>query len=481
VAVVDGVEGPEFDEYGFDIVFSPDSQRVAYVAKRGEKDVAVLDGDESAEHEFVGSYVFSPDSKRVAYEVQDGEKCHAVIDGIGGKEYDSSNLAEEGEEAMWMSSIHGVTFSADSEHVAYCAMSGDKWVVVADGVESKEYDGIVQQSVIFDSPATFHLIAIRDGEGFFVEMEIAEGETPPQEPPAEEENPLQEEQPAEENPATKPAEPTPGSVEGLVEASLTVSPDWKRVAYVVQRDEKQLAVVDGVAGAEYDKIIGPVFSSDSQRVAYVARRGEKWVAVVDGKKGAEYDFIADLHFSSDSKNVIYVGMRGGKYVPVVDGVEGKEYDCGVANSVSPDGKRHAIIAKRGDKWLIIIDGVEGREYDVVGTTVFSPDGNRVAYMAKEGEKQFIVVDGAEGKEYEGVGPIAFSPDSKHIAYAAKQGEKWVVVVDGVEGKEYDAFLKWGGFDSANKLHALAVIGGKISPIEIETAQSGADEKDPWDE
>ena len=79
----------------------------------------------------------------------------------------------------------------------------------------------------------------------------------------------------------------------VVLESVTVSADSNRVAYAARRGPKQLVVVDGVEGKEYDEIAKrtPVFSPDSRRVGYVARRGGwregKQVVVLDrrGRKG----------------------------------------------------------------------------------------------------------------------------------------------------------------------------------------------------
>ncbi len=98
---------------------------------------------------------------------------------------------------------------------------------------------------------------------------------------------------------------------GVIPESLAVSPDSKHVAYVARRGGKQLVVVDGVEGKEYDRIGQGtlVFSPDSKRVAYGARRGDKQLVVVDGVEGKEYDGIGQgtLVFSPDSKRVAYGG------------------------------------------------------------------------------------------------------------------------------------------------------------------------------
>jgi hypothetical protein len=113
--------------------------------------------------------VFSPDSKRVAYGARLGEKMFVVVDGVEGKEY--YGIGKE---------YYGIVkdtlvFSPDSNRIAYGATRGGKSLVVVDGVEGKEYDDIVKGSrLVFDSPTKLHTLAIRDKELFLVEIEITE-------------------------------------------------------------------------------------------------------------------------------------------------------------------------------------------------------------------------------------------------------------------------------------------------------------------
>ena len=64
--------------------------------------------------------------------------------------------------------------SPDSKRVAYAARRGDKWWVVVDGVEGKEYDGFVKGTrLVFDSPSQLHILAVRGRRQFLrVEVEI---------------------------------------------------------------------------------------------------------------------------------------------------------------------------------------------------------------------------------------------------------------------------------------------------------------------
>jgi WD40 repeat protein len=65
VAVIDGLEGKQYDEI-FSIVFSPDSNRLAYLAKSGNKTAVVVDGEEKL-YDDASGLTFSPDSKHLAY------------------------------------------------------------------------------------------------------------------------------------------------------------------------------------------------------------------------------------------------------------------------------------------------------------------------------------------------------------------------------------------------------------------------------
>ena len=325
LAVVDGVEGKEYDGAGT-LVFSPDSKRVAYAAQRGDKWLAVADGVEGKEYDGAGTLVFSPDSKRVAYAARRGGKWWVIVDGVEGKEYDEIGAGS-------------LVFSPDSKRVAYEARRGSKRLVVVDSVEEKEYDEIGVGNVFSPDSKRVAYEAWRGGKRLVVGDGV-EGK----------------------------------EYDEIGAGSLVFSPDSKRVAYEARPGSKRLVVVDSVEEKEYDEIgVGNVFSPDSKRVAYAAQRGGKWLAVVDGVEGKEYDGIGVGNvFSPDSKRVAYAAQRGdkwwvilGKWWVVVDGVAGKEYDGIEAGSLvfSPDSKRVAYAPRRGGKRSVAVDGVEGKEYD----------------------------------------------------------------------------------------------------------------------
>jgi hypothetical protein len=68
----------------------------------------------------------------MAYTYLRGEEWFVNVDGKEGKPYDGIVMKI-------------LTFSPDSQKVAYAAKTGKQWVVVVDGKENKQYDDIVRK------------------------------------------------------------------------------------------------------------------------------------------------------------------------------------------------------------------------------------------------------------------------------------------------------------------------------------------------
>ena len=103
------------------------------------------------------SFKVSPDSKRVAYAAGVGDKWFVVVDGKEEKQYDGIGEGTP-------------IFSPDSKRVAYAAQVGNKRFVVVDGKEEKQYDGIVTIGggrIVFDSSDSLHYLALK-GKGIFL-------------------------------------------------------------------------------------------------------------------------------------------------------------------------------------------------------------------------------------------------------------------------------------------------------------------------
>jgi hypothetical protein len=90
-----------------------------------------------------------------------------VVDGLGGNEYEGIIVPIP-------------LFSPDSKVVAYAAQRAGKWVIVAGGVEGKEYDGLLKNGrLVFDSTTDLHTLAGRAGEFLRVNLSMVIPATKP--------------------------------------------------------------------------------------------------------------------------------------------------------------------------------------------------------------------------------------------------------------------------------------------------------------
>jgi hypothetical protein len=160
---------------------------------------------------------------------------------------------------------------------------------------------------------------------------------------------------------------------------------------------------------------------------YGVLRGQKQILVVDGQEGVEYDKINGLVFSPDGKRVAYMALDGQRQLMVVDGHAGEGYAQVAVPVFSPNGKHVAYSAKKGEHMLEVIDGQESAEYESVGGPIFSPDSKHVAFGAKKSHKKIMaVVDGQEGAEYDSVAGLTFSPDGVLTFLVVKEGSLYRV-------------------------------------------------------
>ena len=196
---------------------------------------------------------------------------------------------------------------------------------------------------------------------------------------------------------------------GAAPASLSVSPDGKRVAYFRKSPDgkRWTLVVDDVEGEPFHGISqnSPLFSPDSRRVAFVAERSARKLAVVDGREGNHYDAVGNITFSPDSQRVAYMAAQDDERFMILDGIEqALRFNALHASGpvFSPDSKRVGYAAKRGAKWLVVFDGVAGAEYDGAGGLAFSPDSRQWAHFANRDAKSLVVMNGSESAEYDGI-------------------------------------------------------------------------------
>jgi hypothetical protein len=110
--------------------FSPNSEHLAYVARKGQDWFVVLDQKEGPRADAPPEeLIFGADSQRLGYVLNRDNMKYAVLDQTLGKAFPD---------------IRGLAFSGDGKHVAYAARTeSDQWVAVIDGeVRSEAYPQI---------------------------------------------------------------------------------------------------------------------------------------------------------------------------------------------------------------------------------------------------------------------------------------------------------------------------------------------------
>ncbi len=212
--------------------------------------------------------------------------------------------------------------------------------------------------------------------------------------------------------------------------SVTISPDGKRYAAVCGRPGAWFVVVDGKKGQEYFDIYETVsalthgisFSPDSSKVAYAAIASSKTFVVVNDEESDAFEHGANYQFSPDSKRVAMTGLMNQARVVIIDGKVQRFRPNDILDPLifSPDSSRYA---------LPFGNYVDGKATGLAGDVAFSPDSKHfaVAGMRVSDNYHGLFVDGQLVSQNErGVTYRAFSPDSKHLF--------WMTLEDAVGAK-----------------------------------------------
>ena len=160
--ILDGRRGPAFDHISAEhLTFSPDGNRLAYAAKRGERVVAVVDGQIGRGYDSLGDLQFSPDGKSFAYSARSGDKRQVIRD-------ETAGLAASAE-------IGRLRFSPDSRHLAYFVeLEPTKHTIVVDQEAGPVYDALIQNGPWFRDNHTVEFLAIRGADLYRVRMTLGE-------------------------------------------------------------------------------------------------------------------------------------------------------------------------------------------------------------------------------------------------------------------------------------------------------------------
>lgn len=138
-----------------EITFSPDGKRTAYAMSKGDGKVfAVVDGQLSTAWDTVLSeqILFSPDSAHVAYIAKDGRSQYAVVDGRKSEACDAIARVS-----------YRCVFSPTGGHFACVGRKAKSAFVLLDGRRGPGFNGIVEGGPTFHADSTLEYLAWRKG------------------------------------------------------------------------------------------------------------------------------------------------------------------------------------------------------------------------------------------------------------------------------------------------------------------------------
>jgi hypothetical protein len=417
IVILDGVEGPKFDEIvtptapyvdprpqaeaqraaslagrpGPDtsarpVIFSKDGRRFAYVGRQGKEWVLMVDGKETVRlpsEGMVGTTV----GMSLEFTGEDGKHLMFARSVFGGYELWVDGQKMPGIFGSGGGGTEGTIdplITRDGARFAYVAqISRDKRTLILDGKDM----GYVGDNLQFTADGQHLFSLVRQGAvvGLTVDGKLKM------------------------------------KTDGI--SQLVMAPVGNGFAVVIQRlnPPGEFLVVNGkkVEGSDCTRILKVVFSPDGKHVAAVCSLANNVnFVLIDGKKGQQYDGIwmpETLAFSPDSSKVGYVAQSANKFFVVINEDESDAFDSNAGFLFSGNGKRVASSGLQtttaGQAWPVYIDG-KAERFDKVDfpTFIFSPDATRYAYTTQS--HAIIYLDGKpaglSGKNF------AFTPDSKRF-------------------------------------------------------------------
>jgi hypothetical protein len=470
VVILDGVEGPKFDdvlqqEGGAKVLFSPDGTRSAYVGRSGQEFVLVVDGKELTRagnptdgygSSPISQLAFTSNSKHVWFMQQvhksnqsaDNYTC-VVFDGVAGIPGGSTPV-----------------FSADGDHFAYIASNPHdpaQQTMMLDG-KSAGYSGTDPK---FTGDSQHLLVRTQipapNGRGQALQV-LLDGK-----PWLKAENAVLFVAPVGELVA---AAVLRGSqwflvvggkkVEGSESVGISdvrFSPDGKHYAAQCTTAASTCSMlVDGKRHPEYASITNASFSPDSSRFAYQAMMGGKTFVVIDGEESDGYMAVQEFTFGG-GKRTWYISCTDySESTFVIDGVPTTSKTPQVLGlTFSADGSRYAHLLGVGNVLSPVVDGTVGADQNVMMLRstiesmprqfVLSPDGKHIAFFGAaagnmEAAARGLVVDGKRVQAGQTIFNPTFTPDSRHLAWMTAEGPttRTTVCMDGASCARLDALM-----------------------------------------
>jgi len=310
--VVDGKQHPLYDGV-YAPKLSSNGKHFAYcaVSYARRKQFAVIDGKKQAEFDFCTGVVFSPDGNRHAYVARNGARTFAIIDGITGKAYPCKERKVVTTQP-YIGYTHGygaesVMWSPDSKQVAYLL-----------GVACPT-QVLINERIVSPIPTEMSQCQWSEDSKHFAFVGIL---------PAHKECVVLD---GKQLTAHDGVRDFAFSPDGTRLAYVSYDPELGKPpcrVFCQGRAGRRFYVpaIHGKVGWVHD-VTAVVFSQDNKHLAHVARdskKGGKWFVILDGKKMRAYDDILTIPVFKKNR-LVYIGVMRGtdttKIVKVADQVD----------------------------------------------------------------------------------------------------------------------------------------------------------------
>ena len=343
-------------------IFSQNSDHLAFVARKGSKNVLVLDGEELGYYDSINEIIFSPNGDRFAYAAVNDNKMMLVVDGEEVRS-DQYSLLTFMVPSYYIDSL---IFNYDGASLAYIESKG-----VKKSSAEKGYKVVLNNESI--GQYTFAGLPTFNSDGQHFAYVSAEGES------------------FNKMKTTLHLDDKEVATYSMGGRQLSLSPDGKHIAAFLENDKEQIFLhLD-------NKLYGPYDRTTLSSVPYIEPGME--TDPVISIRDIEVPRKGEMIFSSDSKRFAYsIGHN-----LLLDGhLLNVQKDAYVEGLVfSPDSKKLAYksITKDGE-FFMMIDNNQYGPYANLSNLFFSPDNQHYIYFAQkiEGQKSSVFIDGKEKEE-----------------------------------------------------------------------------------
>ena len=358
--------GAVYDDFRSSPQYSQDGKRLAYLARRAGKWMAVVDGKEqepSLDDIWGHHWGFTQDGSRFYLAGSTDGKWAYIVDGQSGPAYDV---------------ISPIVFSRDGQHYAYGG------TIVKGGALKKKTIG----TVVSDGKPGETL----EGKGMMGSLSLVAGAY----------------------------EFTFGGVHNLSAdfhgvSTPRFSPSGK-LAYLIRQGSNAIAVrVGDEIGPAFESILSPfIFSPDGSQLVYIAGQRGEFLEIRNHRVVEKYSLsksagrtivVPWIHMNSDSTRLAYEIVSGGMdfaaggrdralRAVVRNGKVGPEYNAlGIEDYDQTFDAQHYLYqvhGASGNKDLVNVDGHESNLYDAIWDPEFAGDEKTATFVARR-DRQLLRV------------------------------------------------------------------------------------------